>query len=90
MLRSLKSLERYKLCASDGEIGSVADFLIDDHRWAVRYLVAETASFFADRKVLISPLFFRQADWAERRFHLAMTRDKIKNSPAIGGSGRRC
>jgi hypothetical protein len=83
MLRSLKSLERYKLSASDGEIGSVADFFFDDHRWAVRYLVAETASFFEDRKVLISPIFFRQADWAEKRFHLAMTREKIKNSPSI-------
>lgn len=83
MLRSLKSLERYKLSASDGDIGSVVDFLLDDERWTVRYLVAETGGFLSDRQVLISPISFRQADWYGRRFHLALTREKIRNSPGI-------
>jgi hypothetical protein len=34
MLRSLKNLEQYKVSATDGDIGSVANFLMDDARWA--------------------------------------------------------
>jgi len=33
--------------------------------------------------VLITPISFRQVDWLTRRFHLALTRDKIKNSPSV-------
>jgi hypothetical protein len=58
MLRSLKELERYKVNATDGHIGSVVDFLLDDQRWTVRYLVVETGSFFSERRVLITPISF--------------------------------
>jgi hypothetical protein len=85
MLRSLKDIEGYVVSASDGELGKVADFLLDDERWVIRYLVVQTAgSFFKDgRQVLISPIFFRQAEWATRQFHLALTTEKVKNSPSI-------
>jgi len=83
MLRSLKDLEHYTVSATDGDLGSVTNFLLDDERWTVRYLVVETGGFFTGRRVLISPAFFQRAEWATRRFHLALTRDKIKNSPSI-------
>ena len=83
MLRSLKDLERYKLSATDGDIGSVADFLMDDRRWVVRYLVAKTGAFFDERDVLLSPISFRRADAATQLFHVALTMDKIKHGPSV-------
>ncbi len=83
MLRSLKDLEGYTVSATDGDIGRVVDFLLDDERWIVRYLVVETGGFFDGRRVLISPISFRKAEWSTRRFHLALTRDKVKNSPSV-------
>jgi len=83
MLRSLKELEHYAVSATDGDIGHVADFLLDDERWIVRYLVVETGGFFGGRRVLISPISFRQVDWSTRGFHLALTKDKVKNSPSV-------
>lgn len=84
MLRSLKDLEGYAVRASDGDVGSVFDFLFDDERWVVRHLVVDTGSFFKRRHhVLISPSSFRTTDWATRRFHLALTTDKIQNSPSV-------
>ena len=83
MLRSLKDLEHYGIAATDGDVGSVVNFLLDDQRWAVRYMVAETGSFFTERRVLISPVFLGEADWATRSFHLSLTKDKVKNSPGV-------
>jgi sporulation protein YlmC with PRC-barrel domain len=84
MLRSLKDLEGYAVSATDGYIGSVANFLLDDERWTVRYLVVETGGFFSGRRVLISPISFRQVHWSSTLgFHVALTKDKVKNSPSV-------
>ncbi len=83
MLRSLNELEGYTASATDGDVGSVVNFLFDDERWAVRYLVVQTGSFFRERKVLITPIAFRDVDWAKRQFHVASTVDKIRNSPSV-------
>ena len=85
MLRSLKQLQNFKLIARDGAIGSVRDFYFDDSRWIVRYLIADTAGFWEEsHQVLVSPIAFRQADWATREFHLALTVAKVRQSPGIG------
>ncbi len=82
MLRSLNDLERYKVEATDGNLGTVVDFLLDDDQWAVRYLICEV-SFLSARRVLVSPISFRNAEWSNRHFHLALTKDRIKNSPSV-------
>jgi len=84
MLRSLKDMKDYKVAASDGDIGSVSDFYFDEEHWTVRYLVVETGGFWdGPSRVLISPISFREADWATNKFHLALTKDKVRNSPGL-------
>jgi len=83
MLRSLKALDGYRVAATDGELGSVVNFLFDDERWTLRYLVVKTGHFFDERKVLISPISFSGVDWSTDLFHLALTMDKIKKSPPV-------
>jgi sporulation protein YlmC with PRC-barrel domain len=83
MLRSLKDLERYTVNATDGDIGRVEDFLLDDEHWTIRYLAVDTVEFLDGRQVLISPISFRQAEWSTHRFHLALTMANIENCPSI-------
>ena len=83
MLRSLKDLEGYAAGATDGDVGRVVDFLLDDERWAVRYLVVEPGSFLDGSQVLVSPISFRDVDWPTHRFHLALTKEKVRKSPSI-------
>jgi hypothetical protein len=83
MLRSLKDLEHYSLVATDGETGTVVDFLLDDELWTIRYLVAAANVATGARDVLIPPISFRAADRVTRRFRLALTRDKVRASPGI-------
>ena len=85
MLRSLKDLERYTVCATDGDIGGVVNFLLDDERWTVRYLVVQAGGplILNGRMVLISPISFRQIDWSTKRFDVALSMNKVENSPSI-------
>jgi hypothetical protein len=83
MLRSLKDLERYKVSATDGDLGSVVNFLLDDEHWAIRYLIVDTGGFLGGRNVLISPISFGEVSWSDRHFHLALTKDRIKNGPSV-------
>lgn len=84
MLRSLKDLESYKVHALDGDIGKVTDFLFDDQHWTIRYLDTDPGGFWTSPgRVLISPISFLKADWATRKFNLALTQEKVKNSPSI-------
>jgi hypothetical protein len=46
-------------------------------------LIVDTGGLFDGRLVLVSPISFRQVDWATQRFHLALTMDKIKNGPSV-------
>jgi hypothetical protein len=83
MLRSVKQLYGSKLGASDGEIGHVKDFYFDDQNWAVRYVVADTGSWLAGRKVLISPHAFGSLDQAGKLLAVNLTRKQIEDSPSI-------
>jgi hypothetical protein len=83
MLRSLKDLEGYTASATDGDVGVVDNFFLDDGWWIVRYLVVATGGLLGGRRVLISPLSFREVDWSSRRFHLALTIERIKGSPSV-------
>jgi hypothetical protein len=51
MLRNLKNLEDFKISATDGEIGHVSGFLVDEESWAIRYLVIDTSSGSIGHKV---------------------------------------
>lgn len=53
-LRSSREVTGYHLHATDGEVGHVTDFLIDDVSWAVRYLSVATSIFFG---LVFEPLY---------------------------------
>lgn len=55
MLFAAAGLIGSAVAASDGAIGAVRDFLIDDRRWTVRWLVVDTGDWLPGRKVLIHP-----------------------------------
>jgi sporulation protein YlmC with PRC-barrel domain len=83
MLRSLNDLERYTVSASDGDIGHVINFLLDDMTWAVRYLIVRTNGFFGGKEVLVAPVSFGHIDWSTRRFSLSLTQNKVRSCPDV-------
>jgi len=83
MLSKSKTLEGYKLNSLDGEIGKVSEFYFDDQHWTIRYLVAETGTWLADRQVLISPYALGAVNNEERNIAVDLTKKQIEASPSL-------
>jgi len=81
-LRSAHEVTGYTILASDGEIGHVADFLVEDDDWSIHYLVVDTATWWPDKKVLISPFSVRKIEWKSGQVSLGADRQRVKDSPA--------
>ena len=83
MLIKANALKGYSLKSLDGDIGSASEFFFDDRYWAIRYLVANTASWLTGRKVLISPYSLNGVDKTEKQVSLQLTKKEIEDSPSI-------
>lgn len=80
-LRSAEATLGYHLEASDGAIGHVAEFLVDERSWQIRYLVIDTRNWLPGRKVVVAPAWIETMDWVHRRLAVNLTKDAIKHSP---------
>lgn len=80
-LRSTREVHGYVIRATDGDIGSVSDFLMDDESWAIRYLVIDTGGWWSGKEVLIAPLWATAISWEQQVVELDLTREQIKNGP---------
>ena len=80
-LRSTHAVSGYHLQATDGEIGHVEDFIIDDETWAIRYLLVSTLNWWPGKKVLVSPLWIERVSWDESKVFVNLSREAIKRSP---------
>lgn len=83
MLRSMDDILGYAIEAEDGDIGHCKDFLFDDEKWIVRYMVADTGRWLTGRRVLLSPIALGEPDWASRRFPVKMTKGQVEKSPPL-------
>ncbi len=80
-LRSVNEITGYHVEGSNGDIGHIEDFILDDSDWQLRYLVVDTKNWWPGRKVVIDPKWTEEIDWHQRKFHLSMTKEQIKDSP---------
>src|SRR3546814_3688958 len=69
------------VAASDGEIGHIDDFLVDDTDWSLRFLVIDTRNWLPGRKVLVAPAWARGIDWSDEKLLVDTDRDTIKKAP---------
>jgi len=81
MQRSVNSLIGYTISAKDGQIGKVSEFYFDDHTWIIRYLVVDTGTWLAERKVLIPRSALGITDWMSETFQVNLTMEQVRNSP---------
>jgi hypothetical protein len=84
-LRSTREVGDYHIHATDGDIGHVEDFIIDNETWAIRYLIIDTHNWWPGKKVLVSPQWIKNVSWGDSKVFVNLTRELIKSSPEYPG-----
>jgi uncharacterized protein YrrD len=85
-LRSANEVEGYHVEAVNGAIGHVEGFIFDDASWALRYFIVDTRNWLPGRHVLISTDWIERVSWENRKAHVVLTRDEVRNSPEYDAS----
>jgi hypothetical protein len=80
-LRSARVVTGYRVKASDGAIGHIEDFIVDDKTWAIRYLVIDTRNWLSGRRVLVSPRWIETISWADASVSFNVPRETIGRAP---------
>ena len=82
-LRSTHDVSGQTIEASDGEIGHVEDFVIDDQSWSIRYLIVATRNWLPGTKVIISSEWVERIDWEGGKVQINLTRDAVQHAPGF-------
>jgi len=85
-LRSARDVMGYYIHATDGDLGHVEDFLIEDATWAIRYIIVDTRNWLPGRKVLISPDWITHVSWEDSKVSVDLSRRHIEDAPEFDPS----
>lgn len=80
-LRSYSNVKGYMIHETDGHIGEVDDFIIDDNTWKIDFLVVDTGSWLSGKKVLLLPRMISNMDWVTSMVHVNESKDQLRHSP---------
>jgi PRC-barrel domain len=78
-LRSSEAVSGYAIEATDGEIGHVDRFIVDDEAWAIRYLEVATQNWWPGKRVLLSPAWVERVSWKESKVVVGVKRSAIQS-----------
>jgi hypothetical protein len=81
-LRSSVDVRGHHIRATDGTIGHVDDFLVDDETWAIRFLRLDTSNWIGGRAVVIPRDVVKGVDWPSKTIDVRLSRAEVEHSPA--------
>jgi hypothetical protein len=85
-LRSCVAVTGYDIEATDGIIGHVSGFLVDEETWSIRYMIVETGNWWLGHQVLVAPQWIKAVRWLDAKVSVKLTRDAVKNAPEFDHS----
>jgi hypothetical protein len=82
-LRGAKEVIGYQVEGKDDLLGTVADFILEDANWQIRYLVLDTGTLLSGKKVLVALQWARMISHTESQVFLDLDEKTIDKSPAF-------
>ena len=76
-LRSARVVKGYKVEASDGAIGEIADFLIDGRTWVLREIVVESGHWYSGKEIRIPTEKISRISYDESTVYVDSTKAAI-------------
>jgi uncharacterized protein YrrD len=80
-LQSAQALSGYPIQTSEGSIGHVIDFIIEDKSWAICHLVVETGHWYSRKEIVISPKNIDRISYKESKVFVNVTKEAILEAP---------
>ena len=83
-LRSSQAVTGYQIAATDGTIGRVSGFMVDDRSWEIRELVVEAGHWYAGKKILVSPSKVKRISYEEAKVYVGLSKADIQQTAKNG------
>jgi len=80
-LQSTQALRGYPIQTSEGAIGHVFDFIMDDRSWSICHLVVETGHWYSHKEIVISPKRIDQISYEESKVFVNVSKGAILEAP---------
>ena len=72
-LRSIAEADGYTIHATDGEIGHINDFIVDDQTWRLIDLIVDTHNWIGGKKVLVAVAHVHSISFLNRLVYVNIT-----------------
>lgn len=82
-LRSTQAVNGYHIQATDGIIGHICDYLIDDKSWAIKQLVIRTGNRFTGKEVQVAISHVTQISYELSKVYVNLNTDAVQKSPVV-------
>ena len=79
-LRSTKKVCGYAIEATDGTIGTVSGFVVDDKRWVIRELAVEAGHWYSGKEILITPDKIERISYQDSKVFVKLTKGDIQRT----------
>jgi len=79
-LRSAQAVIGYSIQATDGEIGSVRGFTVDDQSWAISELEVETGHWYSGKEILIATDKVARISYQDAKVFVNLTTADIRRT----------
>src|SRR5204862_2082141 len=76
-LVSARDVMGYHVAATDGDIGHVKDLVVGGD-WILRYAIVETGHWHRGHPVVVGVDWIERIDWRERRVHVSVNREAVR------------
>lgn len=90
-LGSTFAVSGFAVIGSDGDVGHVTDFIVDNKTWEIRDLVVEAGHWYSGKEILISIHKIKSVSHSESEIHVYLTKRDIEltNEHQIAHAHRR-
>ena len=83
----MNDVRGHGILATDGELGHVEDFLVEEDSFAIRYLIVDPINWWPGKHVLISPEWIKAVNWGEATVEVTVSKDAVRNAPEFDPAG---
>jgi len=77
-LQSTRSVTGFAIQATDGLLGHLSGFLVDNRSWAIHQLVVETGHWYAGKEILIAPAKIERISYEDSKVAVNLTQADIR------------